>query len=97
MPYQHALAAIAVVLGERFNDFSEEYLIDLARVRTTRLAMASRVARVCLQKRSRYARTTTREFVVDEEPLDQATSFGVVLFQREASTIKEPRIPTHWG
>lgn len=96
MPHEHALAAIAVVLEDRFTDFSEEYLVDLARVRTARLAMASRVARVCLRKRLRYARFDAKYFVVDEEPLDQATSFGFVVPQGEASTVIESRISTHW-
>ncbi len=49
-PYQTALAAIAVVLdGSR--SFSEEYLSDLARIKTGRFVMASKVARLCLKER----------------------------------------------
>jgi hypothetical protein len=51
-PYQTALAAIAVVLEDRYAPLSEEYLIDLARVKTGRLSTASRVARLCLNARS---------------------------------------------
>lgn len=59
-PYQIALATIAVVLEERYSQFSEAYLIDLARVKTGRLSTASRVARLCLAARSKRTRNETR-------------------------------------
>ena len=52
-PYQTALAALAVMLENRFTPFADEYLADLSRVRTARLAVASRVARLCLESRRR--------------------------------------------
>lgn len=66
-PHQTALAAIAVVLEERYSKFSETYLVDLARVRTTRLGIASRVARLCLE--ARLSRTTNefRDFPAESD------------------------------
>ena len=61
-PHQLALSALSVVLEQRFSSLSEEYLIDLARVRTDRLALASRVARLCLKHRSERASTSHKEF-----------------------------------
>ncbi len=61
-PYQTALAAIAVVLEDRFCRFSEAYLIDLARVKTGRLSTASRVARLCLEARLEHTTNKTHVF-----------------------------------
>jgi hypothetical protein len=66
-PHQTALAAIAVVLEERFSPFSEMYLIDLARVKTGRLATASRVARLCLDARRMAPRNEMRVFAPEAE------------------------------
>ncbi len=95
MPHEHALAAIAVVLEDRFTGFSEEYLVDLARVRTARLAMASRVARVCLRKRSRYAKTEAKRFVVDEGNVREMSFSGFVLSGWEATESRKSRITTY--
>lgn len=51
-PYQITLAAIAVMLERRFTDFAEEYLTDLARLKSPRFTMASGVAQVCLRARN---------------------------------------------
>ena len=64
-PDQSALAAIAVVLEDRFSPFSETYLIDLARVKTGRLSTASRVARLCLD--ARLSRPTNETHVFPPE------------------------------
>lgn len=66
-PYQVTLAAIAVVLERRFTDFAEEYLTDLARLKSTRFAMSSGVAEACLRAR-RSIMNTTKVF-----PLQRAT------------------------
>jgi len=95
MPYEHALAAIAVVLEDRFTDYSEEYLVDLARVRTARLAMASRVARTCLRKRSHYAKTAAKSFVVDEGNVREMRFSGVVSYGGEATESRKSRIATY--
>ncbi len=62
-PYQIALAAIAVLLEDRYCLFSEAYLIDLARVKTGRLSTASRVARLCLKARLQRTTNETRIFL----------------------------------
>lgn len=95
MPHEHALAAIAVVLEDRFTDFSEEYLVDLARVRTARMAIASRVARVCLRERSRFAQTTAKEYVVNEVPLGEPSFFGAVVFEGVAAESRGSQIRTY--
>lgn len=59
-PHQAALAAIAVMLEQRFSPFADEYLRDLARVRSSRLAMASGVARLGLKARRRHAVSEVR-------------------------------------
>ena len=66
-PHQTALAAIAVVLEDRFSPFSEMYLIDLARVKTGRLATASRVARLCLDARRMGPSNEMRVFAPEAE------------------------------
>ena len=63
-PHQTALAAIAVLLEERHGVFSEAYLIDLARVKTARLGIASRVARLSLRSRSHGIANETRVFLL---------------------------------
>ncbi|MCH7807985.1 MAG: hypothetical protein IIB60_02065 [Planctomycetes bacterium] len=63
-PYETAIAAIAVMLEPRFSEFTDEFLIDLARVRTRRFAMASRVARICLSCRSHLPKANKRSFRV---------------------------------
>ena len=66
-PYQIALAAIAVLLEDRYCQFSDAYLIDLARVKTGRLSTASRVARLCLKARLQCITNTTRVFDPETE------------------------------
>ena len=53
-PYQVALAAIAVAVQDRFRpDFSDRFVRGLAAVRGSRFAMASGVARICIERQRR--------------------------------------------
>ncbi len=61
-PYQTGLAAIATMLEPRFTKFAEEYLSDLARIRSERFSIASRVARECLAARKQTTGTDVRAF-----------------------------------
>lgn len=61
-PYQTALAAIAVMLEPRFTPFANEYLNDLARIRSDRFSIAARVARECLNTRATRIGTEVRDF-----------------------------------
>lgn len=56
-PFQWALSAIAVVLEPLFTGLAEEYLFDLARIKSERFYMASRVARECLRVREQAPTT----------------------------------------
>ena len=61
-PYQTTLSAVAVMLEQRFSPFAQEYLADLARVRSERFLIASRVARISLGQRSRAATIQAKTF-----------------------------------
>jgi hypothetical protein len=61
-PHQTALAAIAVMLESRFSQFADEYLNDLARIRSDRFSIAARVARECLDTRATRIGTDVRHF-----------------------------------
>ncbi len=61
-PYQIALSAIAVMLEDRFTAFANEYLSDLARIRSDRFSMASRVAHLCLRARKSATQNAHRVF-----------------------------------
>ncbi|MBI4580025.1 MAG: hypothetical protein HY718_10010 [Planctomycetes bacterium] len=52
-PHQTALAAVAVLLADRYSSFAEEYIRDLSRVRSGRMIVAARVARIILTERER--------------------------------------------
>lgn len=77
-PHQLALAAIAVVLEPYFTEFANEYLRDLARVRSARLAIASRVARLALDRRLRETATSRRLLLV-EELIPERVTFDVAV------------------
>jgi hypothetical protein len=61
-PYQTALAVIAVMFESRFTQFADEYLNDLARIRSDRFWIAARVARQCLDSRVTRIGTDIRQF-----------------------------------
>ena len=61
-PHQVALATFAVLFEVRHSPLAEDYLIDLSRVRTARLRMASSVARICLRNRSLLPNVEARTF-----------------------------------
>jgi len=61
-PHQTALAALAVMLEPRFTPFADEYLNDLARIRSDRFLIASRVARECIVARQQTTGTDVRHF-----------------------------------
>lgn len=61
-PHQIALSAIAVMLEDRFTAFAGEYLSDLARIRSDRFSMASRVAHECLRARMSATQNAHRVF-----------------------------------
>jgi hypothetical protein len=59
--HEPALAALAVVLETWNTPFSEEYLIDLARLnRIAEMSFAPRVAGLCLQEQSKLPRVTRK-------------------------------------
>jgi len=62
-PYQTALAAIAVMLEPCCSPFAEEYLRDLAAIRSTRFTFAAGVARDCKSARTDLIHTSVRDFV----------------------------------
>ena len=47
-PYENCLAAICVSIEHLSNSFSEEFLLDLARVSVKEIPFASKVAAICL-------------------------------------------------
>jgi hypothetical protein len=63
-PHDLSLAAIAVLLEDRFSDFADEYLHDLARLNVAELPKSSRVARISLKSRSQSTSSRSRRFVV---------------------------------
>jgi hypothetical protein len=63
-PHDIALAALAVVLESRFTGFADEYLLDLARLRSPQIPKATRIAQLCLAARTASAHTKIRRFVV---------------------------------
>lgn len=75
-PHQLALAAIAVILEPYFTEFAAEYLRDLARVRSARFAIASRVARLALDRRLRET-ATSRRLLFAEERIPERVTFDV--------------------
>jgi hypothetical protein len=50
-PHDVVLAAIAVAMESRATEFAEQYLTDLAKLRTAEMALSIRVARECLKNR----------------------------------------------
>lgn len=52
-----ALAALAVAVEQWNHPFSEEYLIDLARIERPEFPASSRIARECLKARLEYPKT----------------------------------------
>jgi len=61
-PHQTALAVIAVMFESRFTQFADEYLNDLARIRSDRFSIAARVARECLDTRATRIGTDFQQF-----------------------------------
>ena len=58
LPNEAALAALAVALETCPQDFAEQYLLDLAKLKLAEVATAARVSRECL--RARYSRPKTQ-------------------------------------
>jgi hypothetical protein len=63
-PHDTTLAALAVVMEDRWSDFADEYLHDLARLDCAEFSLAPRVARLCLATRSSAALNRSHRFVV---------------------------------
>ena len=61
--HELALAAIAVAIESRMTDFTEEFLLDLARLKLSELPLAIRVARECLAARVSLARNRRIAYV----------------------------------
>ena len=55
--YETALAAIAVAIESRKTDFTEHYLLDLARIDIEEMPMAPRVAQLCYKHWQTLPRT----------------------------------------
>jgi hypothetical protein len=78
LPYEIAIAGLAVVLESRATDFAEEYLHDLSRLRLAEMSLCIRVARECLKHRVNIAR---RESRVLRLASDEECVFSVVTTQ----------------
>lgn len=78
-PHENCLAAICVSIEHFANPFSEEFLIDLARVNITELPFAPKVAGICLanlfQTPKTYDSMVACRFSVATEP--QAHTFEI--------------------
>ncbi|MBN1590372.1 MAG: hypothetical protein JW888_12730 [Pirellulales bacterium] len=61
-PHELAICALAVALESRATDFAEEFLLDLARLRTAEMSLSIRVARECLKRRMELPRTKGKVF-----------------------------------
>ena len=85
-PYQVALAAIAVMLEERFSLFAEEYVRDLARVRSSSFALASGVAKESAAARHCRSGTSYRLFRVGSIESTSTASDGRFQVGRVEST-----------
>jgi hypothetical protein len=69
--YETALAALAVALETQFSAFADEYLHDLAAIRSREVAMASRVARESLRWRQYIPKTSRRLYDVTSGSADR--------------------------
>jgi hypothetical protein len=78
LPGELALAALAVALESCPQDFAEEYICHLAKLKLSEMATAIRVAKGCLTARFARPKNQVRQFPFPEQPDRQQVAFRVL-------------------
>lgn len=76
--FETALAALAALCESHFAPFAEELLIDLAALKLREIGHAIRVARACLQNRTKLPKTGSKTYIVSSGRWRARADFGEV-------------------
>lgn len=86
-----ALAALAVALETCPQDFAEEYLCDLARLKVSELGLAIRVAQECLTARLAQPKNAIRQFSFPVRGRRSSAEIRVVSRSTVPTALREAR------
>jgi len=88
-PHESCLAAICVAMEDMPNSFSEEFLIDLARVNVTELPYSSKLAAICAGNLFRLPKTFDSVVSCDVQLENDPSQYSICFDYVESSELKQ--------